>query len=234
VRVSELGTEARRFLRAQQNAVLSTVSQRLAGFPFGSVTPYISDHAGQPLILISTLAEHTRNLQADPRVSLIVQPFSDSMQETARVTLLGRAIRVDDKPGHRSRYLNRFPQAETYFAMHDFNFYRIEPVRVRYIGGFGKIHWIEPEGYLCERGNLADIEADLLGHMNADHADALQRISAHTLGKDVPACMIGIDPDGFDLRLDNHVHRVEFDTPVLDAQTARQQLIRLAQEAITP
>jgi hypothetical protein len=79
---SELGDEARRFARGQQSGVLSTLSLRLEGYPFGSVSPFILDHAGRPVILISDIAEHTKNIEADPRVSIIVQPYSTDMQVT--------------------------------------------------------------------------------------------------------------------------------------------------------
>lgn len=142
--MSENGRDARRFVRGMLQGVLSTLSQRVEGFPFGSVAPFMLDHAGRPVILISTLAEHTRNIDADARVSLIVQPFAEDMQTTGRATLLGRAEGLADKDALGPRYLRYFPQAQGYFAMHDFSFYRIEPVRVRWIGGFGKIHWVEP------------------------------------------------------------------------------------------
>lgn len=222
------GMEARRFVRAQQHGVLSTLSQRLEGYPFGSVSPFITDLAGCPVILISDIAEHSKNIQSDPRVSLIVQPFSADMQETARATIVGRAQRLPDKDGLGPRYLRHFPQAETYFAMHDFHFYRIEPVRVRWIGGFGKIHWIEANAYLAETGRLGEAEASILEHMNADHADSLKACCRHVLGLEVEAVeMIGIDPDGFDLRADSRVHRIEFAQPVTDATAARQALVAL-------
>lgn len=230
--MSELGDEARRFARAQHSGVLSTLSQRLEGFPFGSVAPFVLDHAGRPLILISTLAEHTRNIDADDRVSLIVQPFSADMQVTGRVTLLGRARRVEDKSALAPRYLRFHPQAEQYFAMHDFHFYRIEPLRIRYIGGFGRIHWIEVEAYLASEGELAAQEAGILEHMNADHADNLRDYCRHVHGVEaLDAVMIGIDADGFDVRADARLLRFEFAAPVADAEQARAQLVKLAQAA---
>jgi len=227
--MSSNGNDARRFVRGQHSGVLSTISQRVAGFPFGSVASFILDQTGCPVILISTLAEHTKNIDADPRVSLIVQPYSPDMQVVGRVTLLGRAHRLTDKSALGPRYLRFHPQAENYFAMHDFNFYRIEPVRIRYIGGFGKIHWVEPEQYLLAESALAAQEADILDHMNADHGDNLRAYCRHVHGVETAqAVMIGIDPDGFDVRGDAAVLRFDFAEPVLDAQQARQALVTLA------
>lgn len=230
--INNNGDAARRFVRGQHSGVLSTISQRVEGFPFGSVAPFILDHTGCPVILISTLAEHTKNIDADPRVSLIVQPYNPDMQVAGRVTLLGRAQRLDDKSALGPRYLRFHPQAESYFAMHDFNFYRIEPVRIRYIGGFGKIHWVEPEHYLLPQSDLARQETDVLAHMNADHADNLRAYCRHVHGVETAqATMIGIDPDGFDVRTDNADLRFEFATRISNAQEARLALVALAQAA---
>lgn len=139
--------EASTFLRSTQNGVLSTHSQRFEGYPFGSIAPFVLDDDGNPLILISTIAEHTKNITANPRVSLIVfDPASVDMQASARLTLLGEAKIADKQDGIlRERYLARFPQAEQYFDMHDFLFYCIAIQQARFIGGFGKIHWISGE-----------------------------------------------------------------------------------------
>ena len=230
--MSEIGNEARQFVRGQHSGVLSTLSQRLNGYPFGSVAPFILDHAGRPVILISDIAEHTKNIVADPRVSLIVQPYSPDMQVNGRVTIIARAERLDDKDGLGPRYLRFHPQAESYFAMHDFKFYRLEPVRIRYIGGFGRIHWVEPEAYRCPDSPLAEQEGDIVAHMNADHGDNLRAYCRHVHGVEPrEATMLGIDPDGFDVRADGGELRFAFARPVDDAQAARQALVELARAA---
>ncbi len=228
--MSDLGNEARRFVRGQQQGVLSTLSQRLAGYPFGSVTPFILDQQGRPVILISTLAEHTKNIEADPRVSLIVQPFTQDMQEAGRATLVGKAARLPEKDSLGPRYLRYFPKAETYFAMHDFAFYRIEPERIRYIGGFGKIHWLEARPYLAADNTLTEAETGILDHMNSDHADALLDYCLHFHGvAPDQATMIGIDGDGFDLRTDGRILRFDFAEPIDNAADARTALMDMVQ-----
>jgi len=229
----ELGREARLFVREHQNGVLSTLSKRLDGFPFGSVSPYVLDHDGNPVILISTLAEHTKNIDADPRVSLIVHPCVEDMQAAGRVTLVGRAGRLPDKEAFGVRYLRYLPQAEGYFGMHDFHFYRIVVEDVRFIGGFGKIHWIRPERYAPPPAiALAAAEDDILAHMNADHAHNLREYCRHVHRVGVlDATMIGIDCDGFDVRADGHVLRFTFPQAVFDAEAARAALVELARQA---
>jgi putative heme iron utilization protein len=230
--MSDLGGEARRFVRAHPHGVLATLSKRLGGFPFGSVAPFVTDHAGAPIILISTLAEHTRNILQDNRISLIVHPCADDMQTAGRVTLSGHAVQLPDKTPLRNRYLRYLPQAAQYFDMHDFQFYRIEITAVRYIGGFGKIHWVEPASYQAPANQLAELEDGILAHMNNDHANALVDLCRHVHHQQAEAAaMIGIDCDGFDLRAQGKLLRFEFTAPVLDAAGARSALATMARAA---
>lgn len=223
--------EARRFLRAAHNGILSTHSARLPGYPFGSVAPFVLDHAGHPLILISTIAEHTKNIQADPHVSLIAfDPAGTDIQAGARLTLVGDAEPAAKDDLLRARYLRYFPQAEQYFDMHDFQFYRITVQQARYIGGFGKIHWLPAADLMPPASSLAEQEPGILAHMNADHLENLRAYCRHV--HDVQpeqAEMIGIDTDGFDVRADGALRRFTFDAPITDALQARTALVALAQ-----
>jgi len=222
--------EARKFLHSMHNGVLSTISSRLAGYPFGSITPFVLDHAGNLLILISTIAEHTRNIQGDQRVSLIAfDPNSTDMQASARLTLVGDAVIAPKDAALRARYLRYFPQAENYFDMHDFQFYRITVKQARYIGGFGNIHWILGEELLPPTNQLAEQETAVLDHMNADHAENLRAYCRHVHGRVAEnVVMTGIDIDGFDVTADGKLLRFEFDEPVVDAAMARVALVALA------
>ena len=217
-------------LRAHRYGALCTLSKKLDGHPFGSITPYLVDHDGSLLILISTLAEHTKNIQHDPRVSLITHNQNDShIQTQGRVTVVGTAEIVADKGQAGSRYLRYFPEAESYFPMHDFSFYRIVPQALRYIGGFGKIHWVIAENYLLPPYPLIQQESDVIAHMNADHADTMRRYCLHF--HQIEALnveMTGIDCDGFDVRADEQLLRFDFAEAVLDAQQARQELVEMA------
>ncbi len=227
-------TEARRFLRSTRSAVLSTHSARFEGYPFGSIAPFVLDHAGNPLILISTIAEHTKNIQKNPHVSLIAfDPATPDMQAGARLTLLGEAVISDKQDGAlRSRYLRYFPMAEKYFDMHDFLFHRIEIRQARYIGGFGNIHWIPGEELRPPANQLAQQEIGILDHMNADHADSLIAYCRHVHGLEAnEAAMVGIDVDGFDIRVDGKLLRFDFENPVTNALEARGALVALSKKA---
>jgi len=222
--------EARRLLRRQQHGVLSTLSKKLNGYPFGSVTPFVLDHQARPVILISTLAEHTKNIEADPRVSLLAHDTSTDIQANARVTVVGNCARMEDQTALRARYLRYFPGAADYFATHDFFFYRIEPAHIRFIGGFGAIHWIEVSHFAAPENQLAAQEDAIIAHMNTDHQHNLAAYCRHFHGVDTSSAhMLGIDTDGFDVRAGARQLRFDFSEPVLSAQDARRALVAMAE-----
>ena len=230
-----LSTEARQFLHRSRKGVLSTHSARFAGYPFGSIAPFVVDHTGCPIILISTLAEHTKNILQNPHVSLIVLDDADDMQANARLTVLGQALAADKADADlRARYLRYFPQATGYFDMHDFSFYRITPVQARYIAGFGKMGWEEGAALTTPLPPLAQQETGIIEHMNADHADNLRAYCQHFHQVDTQqAEMIGIDSLGFDVRASSAhqpptILRFEFEQAIQDAMQARQALVAMA------
>ena len=225
--------EARLMLRAHRYGVLSTISKKFEGYPFGSITPYLVDHDGSLLILISTLAEHTKNILHDPRVSLITHDQRDPhIQTQGRVTVVGNAEPEPDREQTGVRYVRYFPMAKAYFSMHDFSFYRIRPIAIRYIGGFGKIHWVDMETYVLQPCPLIEQESDVIAHMNSDHQDTMRNYCQHF--HNFPALdvtMLGIDMDGFDVSADDKVFRFDFAQPVMDAQQARMALVEMARLA---
>ena len=233
--------EARQMLRAHRYGVLSTLSKKFDGYPFGSITPYLVDHDASLLILISTLAEHTKNILQDPRVSLIAHDqHNPHIQSQGRITVVGNAAPEADggaepEPDREQaalRYQRYFPESQAYFAMHDFSFYRIRPIAIRYIGGFGRIHWVDMENYVVPPYPLIEQESDVIAHMNSDHQDTMRNYCQHfhqCAALDV--AMLGIDIDGFDVRADGKVWRFDFAQPVMDAQQARTALVEMARVA---
>jgi putative heme iron utilization protein len=130
-------------LRREKHGVLSTLSRKAGGWPFGSLAPFALSKQGEPLVLLSNLAEHTQNLLADPRVSLFVQDsraLADP-QAGARATLLCTAIE-SEVDAARQAYLQRFPDAAGLLQLGDFRFFKLQIERVRYIGGFGEMYWL--------------------------------------------------------------------------------------------
>lgn len=205
--------EARRMLRAHRYGALSTLSKKFDGYPFGSITPYLTDHDGSLLILISTLAEHTKNIQHDSRVSLITHDQRDPhIQTQGRVTVVGNAQPEPERDKAGLRYLRHFPEAQTYFAMHDFSFYRIRPVAIRYIGGFGRIHWVNMENYaVADADGFAQNEDALLAEVNAKSAKALSRLLQLQHGVAATETQaVGIDCDGLDVQHAGQTWRLDF------------------------
>lgn len=199
---------ARELLRAHRYGALSTLSKKFDGHPFASITPYLVDHDGSLLILISALAEHTKNIIHDPRVSLITHNQHDPhIQAQGRITVVGTAALQAQREQTGKRFLRYFPEAETYYNMPDFEFYRITPMALRHIGGFGDIHWIKAEKYLVPTNALSTEEDELLDKLNA----------ARPL---VQGKLIGIDCDGYDLRLHSDIVRHNFPTPASDSAQA--------------
>jgi heme iron utilization protein len=143
---------ARALVQRARTGALSTHSRQQPGYPFGSVTPYAPDERGRPVFLISGLALHTKNLEADPRASLLVAPpeVTEDPLAAARVTLLGDARRLaaDEAMADRARYLERHPSAATWVNFADFAFWRLEVRGAYFVGGFGAMDWIARDAYV--------------------------------------------------------------------------------------
>ena len=230
---------ARRLIRAGDTAALSTAlagEDGAAAWPYGSLVLVAADHDGCPVLLLSDLAEHSRNLARDNRLSLMFDGTVglDDPLTGARVTVLGRSERTDDRR-LRERYLARHPSAAGYVDFRDFGFYRVAPTRAHLVAGFGRINWIEAADLLFDAANcaaLGDREADVIAHMNTDHADAIGLYANVLLGLDGTGWRLtGGDPEGVDLRLAGRVARLAFANPVRDAAGARKELVRLAKTA---
>jgi putative heme iron utilization protein len=186
---------------------LSTLSRKQPGFPFGSVMPYGLDDHGHPVFLISTMAMHTQNVQADPRSSLLVtQPDAGGDPLGAsRVTLLGNVLPVPEPEVAEARqlYLARYANSKYWVDFEDFSFYRMDVVDVYYVGGFGVMGWVSAsEYYRAQPDPLADAATDIIQHMNADHADALVLLARAFAGiESQEAAMTSVDRLGFHVRL---------------------------------
>ncbi len=237
-------TAARTLLATARYGVLSTLSASTDGFPFGSLTPYIIDEAGRITIYISLIAEHYRNIASDPRASLLVaDPFgARDPQAHARATVLLRFSPVadDEVSAVTATYEGRFPASINYDIAHNFLFMRGEPIRVRWIGGFGAIGWIDGRDFAAAQPDpLADGALEIVNHMNEDHADALVELvrgfsSLDPRGKHVQ--MVGITTEGMTIRLSTHTESedviVPFPAPIGPTE-ARGAVIQLLKDART-
>jgi heme oxygenase (biliverdin-IX-beta and delta-forming) len=220
---------------------LSTLSRKQPGFPFGSVMPYGLDVHGRPSFLISTMAMHTHNLQADSRASLLVtQPgASGDPLGAPRVTLIGNVLTIADPevPEARELYLARYPNSQYWVDFEDFSFYRMHVVDVYYVGGFGVMGWVSDSDYEhAQPDPLADAAGEIIQHMNADHKDALillARVFARIESKE--ATMTAVDRLGFHVRLRTQDGmrgaRIAFLREVSNPAETRKVLVEMVRQA---
>ena len=225
-------------INEQSSGVLSTLSAKIDGFPFGSIVPFCTDQNGFPVIYISTIAEHTKNIIVDSRVSLFLSTSKEKdTQAAGRVTIVGNAKLITDQDKSSERYFRYFPSAVRYQEMHSFNFYRIVPIKTRFIGGFGAIHWIEKNDTINKNPFWGENEAQITAHMNTDHASDLALYMSFykkmtTFDQD-SILLAGIDADGFDLMLNDSKMRFHFENPVTSISEARAAFVKLSKEAKT-
>lgn len=225
----------RALLRGLDRASLASALPGEAGaWPYASLVLVTVDHDLSPILLLSELAEHTRAIEADGRISLLFDGTAglDQPLTGPRVTVLGRASRTDDER-LKSRFLARHPDAEMYAGFKDFHFYRVGVERAHLVAGFGKIRWIDGAGLVPSVATgLAEAEAGIVRHMNEDHADAVGLYATKLLGlAGGDWRMTGIDAEGIDLRKGGEVARLAFDSPLAAGVEARGVLVALVGKA---
>ena len=230
---------ARELARASAVASLATLDPD-GGPPHASFVTVALDRELRPVLLLSTLAQHRRNLEANPAAALLMTGEGRKVEAAAdplagdRVTLRG-TLAVTGEPEDRSRFLSRHPAAADYAGFGDFDFFRMAVTAVHLVGGFGRISsfggadW--PPG-LAAAEPLREAEGDIVAHMNEDHGDAVAAYATGLLGRPAgPWRMTGIDPWGIDLRNGGEIARLGFDAPVLTPDDARKALVALVRKA---
>jgi heme iron utilization protein len=220
---------------------LSTLSRKQPGFPFGSVMPYALDARGRPIFLISSMAMHTQNLQADSRASLLVtQPdTSGDPLGASRVTVMGNVLPIPQPEIAEARklYLERYANSKYWVDFEDFSFYRMDVLDVYYVGGFGVMGWVPASDYnLAQPDPLADAATGIIEHMNADHKDALILLARVFGGiESHEAAMTAVDRLGFHVRLKTADGmkgiRIGFLREVSNPAETRKVLVEMVQQA---
>jgi putative heme iron utilization protein len=235
-KTTEQAAMARRLLRSVDSGILSTMSMEIPGYPFGSLTPYAMTHEGRVAVYVSEIAQHTRNMRGDPKVCLTVTEGSgtENQQALGRVTVVGdaREVPADLKVVVGERYFSLFPEAREYAGTHDFLFYWVEPRRVRYIGGFGRIFWVEAEDWIVPTPAWGTDEQSIIEHMNTDHADAVVNIARqHEAREARRAELVSLDAEGFHLRADSTLLYIPFPAPCMTKGEIRAGMVRLARDS---
>ena len=231
------GRLARSLLRRSRQGALATLMKG-SGDPYCSLVNVASHPDGSPILLISGLALHTRNILGDPRVSLMLDERAEGDPlEGARIMLSGRAEEAgaEDLAILRRRYLNAHPSAEAFVDFKDFSFFRIRPSGTHLVAGFGRIVDLRPEQFLTDisgAGALLEAEQDAIDHMNADHRDATKLYATRLLGAEpLDWLCTGCDPGGLDLQAGPKTLRLDFPERVTGPGELRKMLVRLAGEA---
>ena len=238
---------SRVLLRTTAAGVLATHSVAVEGYPLGSVVPYVLMPDGRCVVYVSRIAQHTKNFEQDPRASLTVvegdlSGSEGDPQASGRVSVLGDARKLEgtDLEAARDRYETFFPDSRGHSGVHDFDYWAIDPVRVRYIGGFGAIHWVERDEFRLARAEWQDGEAGIVQHMNDDHRDAMALIWAQARGRESASRdgadraqpnMLAGDPEGFHMRWGDEIAYVPFASLCQTAMDVRKEMVRLTNEA---
>lgn len=220
---------------SQTYGVLSTLSRRLNGYPFGSVVPYGLDGQGKTIVLLSAIAEHSKNISTDQRCSLTITEGHGDVQSNARLCIVGDMKALPDEDSRvQQRYYRYFSKARRYREVLDFSFYRLHPVAIRFIAGFGAVYWIEPSDFVLTNPFYGKAESAIVDHMNADHHTILRNYCEYYKKMSITDAdtvrMAGIDGRGFDVMVNARKVRFEFERPVSTAEEARKALIKLSKD----
>ncbi len=229
---------------AGQAALASALARDGSGRPYASLVLSACGHDGSPVLLLSDLADHSKNLASEPKASLLFDGTAGRADPLTgpRASLLGELRPVADRAQAArllARYTARHPGAADYAGFADFRLYRMTVESAHLVAGFGRIHWLTGPEVLfdsAECGALAVAEAEIVGHMNADHGAALEAIATRLLGLPKPDregawVMTGIDPEGFDLRGGGRLARAGFTVPLGEPGAARAALVALTRKA---
>ena len=228
---------ARSLLRRSRQGALATLMAG-SGDPYCSLVNVASHADGSPILLISRLAVHTRNILGDSRISLMLdERAGGDPLEGARIMLAGRAEQASasDLEILRRRYLSAHPSAEVFVNFQDFSFFRLRPSGMHLVAGFGRIVDLTPGQFMTDisdAGSLLEAEQGAVDHMNADHREAMNLYATRLLGAEAAdwRCT-GCDLDGIDLQAGTAILRLDFPERVTGPAELRKMLVRLANEA---
>lgn len=234
----EAAVDARIQLLSNVNAVLSTVMRDtldIEGYPFGSVVPFCLNRNNEIVILISDLAQHTKNIKENPKVSLTLHnDDQDNIQKGWRLTMVGDAEKApeEDYEFLADRYERFFPESRKYHKVHDFAFYIIKPKKARYINGFGEIHWVNVDTIAEPSIFDATTEKSMIDHMNEDHHDALILFLSTRMNVRKPekVRMTQVDQYGFTIAHDEAIQRFFFDQEATSPNDIRLFLVDMVKK----
>jgi putative heme iron utilization protein len=225
--------EAVNLFRSSETAILSTLSKSTDNYPFGSFTTYATSCNRDLFVYTSDIAEHTKNILHDSRACLtITSVTTDGDKQTSpRLSLIGDLVPVNsqDIKKCKTRFLTFLPKSEKYSQMHGFNFYQLNIIKARWIGGFGKIAWLNNHHWIMENPSWEKNESAMIEHMNQDHRNVIGSALNATFGiSDPEAKMIAICTDGYYIKSKTKCYFIGFDQPCYSQETVRRALVKQA------
>ena len=221
--------------RNSNEGILSTISAKKDEYPFGSFVTYISGRDRKIYFYLSDIAEHTKNIKNNPKSCLTISrnKKSGDKQDSERLTLIGNICLVDKKHVNfcKERFHTFFPESKRYAEFHGFNFYQLEIIHARWIGGFGKICWLNAFEWKETNNDWQNEEKNIINHMNSDHqntiVDALMK--QHNI-KDNTVKMLSLTNDGYYTKAKEGIFFIQLNKMCKTSNDYRKELIKLAKQ----
>ncbi len=233
IKLEDLENDAVSLYRENDNGILSTISKKYDDYPFGSFVTYVSGRSRTVYLYLSDLADHTKNLKHTPKACLTINTLNTSgdKQNSARLTLVGDLVPINktEFESCKNRFYQILPESKNYAKMHDFNFYKIQIKNIRWIGGFGKIAWLNNENWLDELPKWSKSEDSIINHMNDDHSDTIvSAVKAQHGVEDKTSKMILLTIDGYYAKTVSGVFFIKFPSICKSSKEYKDALVSLA------
>ena len=233
IKLEDLENGAVSLYRGSDNGILSTVSKKHDDYPFGSFVTYVTSSARTAYLYLSDLADHTKNLHHSSKSSLTILKLNTNgdKQNSERLTIMGDLVPVSENEldSCKKRYYQMLPESKMYAKMHDFNFYKIQIKNVRWIGGFGKIAWLDVSNWVDKLPKWSKSEGGIIEHMNEDHSDTIvAALKAQHGVNDKTARMVQLTIDGYYLRTQSKLFFIKFPIVCYNSKEYKDALVALA------
>ena len=222
-----------KLFRSSDSAILSTVSAKHQGYPFGSFVTYISGDCRTAYLYLSDIAQHTKNLLNNSKSCLTIINIDKDKQNSERLTLLGdlKQLSKDKIEECSNKYYEFFPKSREYAKMHGFNFYQFEISSCRWIGGFGKIAWLKDENWNQLEPEWKKNQESIINHMNEDHSNSIcSSLNSQYNIKDKNAKMVFLTVDGYYVSSNEKLYFIQFRRTAFSSKEYKENLVALAHQ----